>query len=300
MGIVGLASGSVIARGAMRGAFVCVLALFPVAASAAWLPGTFMAKALARVIAAQRESSLKADYGWDRGVCLMGALLKPGESLGVSRTLRAGESYLFVAGGSDGATGLTLSLLNSQGMCVAQDARGKATSVVTYSPASTELFSIRIRSRAASQPGFCALGLFREHGTRVHADHVATTAAELIARSSRLAERARGARFSQEPKQWALFGTIMQPGDTQTIPLRGAGRARHAILAAGDGNARNLDLFLLDASGRSRRKNSQPSAHPFLVYETRKGCSYRLRWRNTESRGASLVITAILDIGIDG
>lgn len=291
-------TGRVSARRALRLALVCALVAIPGAASAEWQPGTFMAKALARVMAAGRLLSEKTPYGWDRDICLMGAFLKPKDSIGFGRTLQAGESYVFVAGGDDDVKDLDLFVVDSEGNRVATDSKADATPMVEFSPEKTGQYAVRIRLFGASRASFCALGVFRKNGFDVPVDSLSTAAAKLIAACGKISEKAKGARFHQEPNQWALFGAIMKQGETQTVTNLAPEDANHAFICMGDSNAKNLDLFLLDGSQQSLKEDTDTDANPLVLFATKKGQSYGLRFKNTESSAAALVMTAILDIGV--
>jgi hypothetical protein len=122
-----------------------------------------------------------------------------------------------------------------------------------------------------------------------------TTALQKINAEGRLASQRATVRFHQEHNQWTLFGAVLRPGDTTTISgLHLEGR-QHVFVAAGDSNARILDLALLDASGRQVKKDDKPDSVAVVVART-ANTTYQLALSNVESTGPALVTVIILDV----
>jgi hypothetical protein len=259
-----------------------------------WRPGRNMAKAVAGVMDSARL--LPKDIGYDNGICILGAFVRKGASVSFKRHLVSGERYTLLGGGGDLADDVDIYIVDSSGKVVAKDTDADATPVVGYVPTFSGEYSIRLNLYEASGSEFCALVILREGGWNVPVSNLVTATGKCIIACNLIADAAGGARFHDEPNQWSLFGSILREGESVSVTNLTMERRRHAIVAAGDNNVDDLDLFLLGPNGQTLEKDIRPDSFAVIDYRTGNHTSYGLRIKNESSYGATLVLASVLDL----
>jgi hypothetical protein len=257
-------------------------------------PGVTMAEAVARVLGGAVAAERKTNLGFDRGVTFMGAMLPPRSHINWRMQMEAGRRYAFLGGGDDGATDVDLAVVDAAGQTLARDQLSDAKPVVDFTPPQTGVYVVRLSLTKASRPSFCAMAVLRQGGFTIPVKNM-TTALQKIIAAGRLASQRATVRFHEEQNQWTLFGAVLRPGDTTTISGLHLEARQHVFVAAGDSNAKILDLALLDASGRQVKKDDKPDSVAVVVART-ADATYQLALSNVESTGPALVTVIILDV----
>jgi hypothetical protein len=266
----------------------------PAPGSGEFRPGVHMSTAVARVLVSALNAERKTNLGFDRGVTFMGAFLRPQAFINWGLKLQAGTSYAFLGGGDDGATDVDLTVLNAAGLVVARDQLTDAKPAVAFTPVESGSYTVRVTLSRASRASFCALAVMRQSGFTVPVNNM-TTALKKIMAAGRLASQRASVRFHEERNQWALFGAVLRPGDTSTISGLNLEGRQHVFLAAGDANARVIELALQDQFGNLVKRDPKPDSVAVVVANTPAG-RYRLVLTNSQSTGPALIAAVILDV----
>lgn len=274
----------------------CWLSARPARSYAEWSPGKHMAKAVANVMAAARTVNDLSDYGYDDGICILGAYVRRGASVSITQSLKADERYLLLGGGGDYAEDVDIHLLNADGREVASDTDTDATPIVRYTPKYTGKYTLRLTLYKGRGSEFCALAIMREDGWDVPVSNLVKATGKCIAAGALINDEVGNASFHEEPNQWAFFGAVMREGDLVSLTNMTMERRRHAFLATCDGVADDVDLFVLDNGGSVVAENVKPDAVPLVLHRTGESSSYGVRLKNEQSRRPSLVVAAILDL----
>jgi hypothetical protein len=266
----------------------------PAAPPGEFRPGVPMAAAIARVLGGAVSAEKKTNLGFDRGVTFMGALLQPKGFINWRMQMEVGMRYAFLGGGDDGAVDVDLAVIDSSGRTLAHDQLADAKPVVDFTPTQTGVYVVRMTLAHATRPSFCALAVLRQGGFTVPVKNMTTSLQKIMA-AGRLASQRASVRFHEEPNQWALFGAVLRPGDTTTISGLNLEGRQHVLVAAGDANAKVLDMALLDANGHVVKKDDKPDSVAVVVART-ANATYQLTITNVESTGPALVTAVILDV----
>ena len=82
--------------------------------------------------------------------------------------------------------------------------------------------------------------------------------------------------------------------------IMNSGTGHRVMLSAGDGNSRDIDLFVLDSADQIQSKDDDADPLPIVSVNTRSASSSGLRITNAQSRGRTLILTAYLDLESNG
>lgn len=261
-----------------------------------WVPGRDLLVAVAEIVTAVAVNTEGTEYGYDEGISVLGALLKPNRDVTIRRPLVAGTSYLFVGGGDEDVEDVDIHLIDLQGNEVGKDNKRDAGPVVSYTPSQSGMYDIRLRLYKASVECFCILVILQKGGYDVPLGNLAIAVGKTVACWTQIAILAEEGGFHDEPNQWTLYGTILNPKRDITVTNLTVETRKHMIFATGDDNAEDIDIFLLDDKGQILASDEEPNSVPAIEYRTGGHPSYGLRIKNVRSDGATLVIATILDI----
>lgn len=299
-----LMKGSIKCRLAVWTLVIWALVMFrPAAADATtgddgWGPGTFMIQSIGAVLQGALAIGDGSAIGFDdEAHCLFGAYVANGSSIAVTRVLQAGKTYVFLGGGDDDVADLDIEVRNEAGRVVAKDDDDDNTPIVLYSPEGTAKFSIQLslyKSRTSSS--FVSLAIMRKGGYDIPVVHLRDAVAQCFAMCERAHAALGGVRFHDRQNQWALVGGVLEQGETVSLGNMALEEARHAFVTAGDRDALDLDMTLVDqATGKIVDRDVEGDSKPVIVYTTRPTTSYKLGVVNVRSSGPAMVVTAILE-----
>jgi hypothetical protein len=261
-------------------------------------PWLFMAQAVGAVVRVGHEVAQQSTaLGWYENVSVLGAFVRVGQSSSFRLPLRAGEIYAFVGGGDNDATDVDLLVKDSTGQVLARDRLANATPSVVFSPPTSGSYSITVDLYSATTSGsFVALAVLSNGPRRysVPLDNLVSAFMKGLAQAALLSE-AGGIRWYHEgSNQWAMFGQVVEQGDSMRIQQLTMDERLHAVVAAGDDTAQDLDLFLR-RQGRMLKSDDDLDATPMLSYYTSAGPGYEIEVKNVRSRGPSLVVATIVE-----
>lgn len=259
-----------------------------------WGPGERMTEAVTRVMAGARGLTNASDYGYDKDICVLAAFLREKGKAEFNRSFTRGEKYALVGGGDNSAEDVDIEILDSKGKVVASDTKTDAIPVVTFTAPSTGTYTVRL-TLYKGRPSFCAAVILRDGGYDIPVRNLSTALANLIVRCNAI-DRATSdtVTFHDVANQWAMFGTVLSEDTDLKITNIDLGTGKRCVLAVGDGNARDLDLFLLDRDGDTVAKDIDPDAIPTIFYTARNFRSAGVKIKNESSNGKTLVLTAFL------
>jgi hypothetical protein len=104
--------------------------------------------------------------------------------------------------------------------------------------------------------------------------------------------------FLQEAGEWAVIGRVLNKGDVAVYSDLRLGTGRRVVVAGGDSKTRDIDLGLFEdvANGQALDTDTLPDDDPVLDARTQSEKRYRLMLENADSSGATVVMTALLDV----
>jgi hypothetical protein len=269
---------------------------FPECASRADSDATnAMIQAVSGVAETARKIQDKTRYGYDDNISLLGAYLKTDASVTLTKQLKKGDRYALLGSGDEDAQDVDISINDSNNERVAADTDNDPKAVVEFEPKQTGKYTIILKlHKSRKNASFCALAILRKGGWNVPDSNFVDAMAKCIATCSQLGKSRKDLHFHDQPNQWSLFGSVLEMGKETTLPNITMGEGKRIFVAAGDGNALNVDLFLLNKSGNVVEKDDEPDASPIFEYKTSSSSTYSVRIKNVKSKGPSIVISAIL------
>jgi hypothetical protein len=265
--------------------------------------GTYLKEAFNRVTGNAELTKRLVGYGYNSGTSVMAAWLDAGGKVTMRLYLNAGTEYLFLAGGDQDALDVDLAIKDESGRILVQDVRTDPDAVVAFTPRSSAYYTMEVslfKSRD-SVPCVCVATILKKGGWDVplrNLDQAAANFVRVLAQADNELQRKSGKRLDlhREKGQWAMFGAVLPQGETTDVFNLTLGSGPRAFFATGDDNARDVDLFLLDNAGkRTIREDTRTDRDASFVHEPGPGM-HRLRVRNFQSTGPSLVMMGVFDI----
>jgi hypothetical protein len=263
-----------------------------------WVPGERMTDAMTKMMATVRAVSDKTTFGYDNGVCLMAAFVPEKGKVAFNRQLVKDQRYAILAVGEGSVQDLDLEVVDDRGRVVASDTKADPEAVVIFRAPATGTYTLRLHLFKARSASFCAVAVLREGGYDVPVRNLTDAASGLIAEGTRLHEskRGRSVTFLDTPNQWAVYGSVLKPGEDVRITGLQFGVGERALLAAGDTNSTDIDLWLEDENGKNLDSDTDPDARPKINLFAKHRPSHGMRVKNVAARGPALVLSAILQV----
>ena len=261
-----------------------------------WRPGQEMLQAVGRVMIGARKAHDDAGYGYMSGTCFLATYLKPGQESAMAFTLEEGESYVFLGGGDDDAKDVDIVVTDADGDAVAKDTDRDATPVTSFQPRRTGKYVVHLKLFDARVGCFCAVALLKKGGYNVPVQHLADATDNLLKWCEQIVKKVGGAKFSSGRGGWSIYGAVLKPGEDSTITKLDPGRASIIYCSAGDTDALDVDLYLLDDDQDVLKKDTDADPTPYVRYETRADRNYGLSTKCVKTDGGSpaLILTAAL------
>lgn len=272
----------------------------PQTAHADWTAGNNMLEATAEMSgAALGVIEKNPRLGFASGICLFGGRVQSGKSTGWTRSLTEGKTYVFVAGGDKNALDVDLTVKDSTGKIVAKDDDNQAVAAVTFAPQTTGTYTITLtlHDSKKSMPACAAMTFLQEGGAKVSTDNLTTALANNFALATALDSELRGKAklfFNDTSNQWALFGAILAPGEEKILNKLRFPEGTSVFAAAGDDNASDVDLFLLDSSQKVIAKDDDGDGKSIFEADTEEKTSYSLKIKNTKAKKSAFVVAISL------
>lgn len=230
----------------------------------------YLEQSLAVVMAAVTILSEKTTLGCDEGgICLVGTPLDIGETYILTRPFQAGRTYVLFAGGDEDASDVDLRISDENDQLVAADNREDRLAMVVFEPPQTGSYTIRMRLHSGdNRRSFCAFVVMRVNGVNVPGGNLGRAGDQFMERCRGLSTLhgllAGAVTFLDRPEHGALWGVVLEGDEEKTIRNVPFGAKPVTILAAGDTQARDLDLFVYDKNGDQEAQDTAPDATPML------------------------------------
>lgn len=270
----------------------------PMAAQTECPPAKYMLQAVANIIAKAKTVNNATDLGFQKDVCIMGAWLPVGKSVGWKLTLRAGTRYVFIGGGDDDVSDLDIYLYNAAGSEVGRDNKSDKTPVVEYTPSRTAEYTVKVKMYAAAGSGsFASMAIMSDNGYNIPLSNFKNAAAALFTSIQEICNLVDEMSFLDTDNQWALFGSVLDEKEERTIINIRLDDGKNIIIGASDQNADDIDLFLNDNNSTLLTKDDKADKKPLIGWNGNEEGSYQVKMKNAESDGyKSLVMIAITNI----
>lgn len=259
-------------------------------------------RAVERVGAIAAHLSSANNYGYDEGISLLGAFIRPGADCSINVELNEGVRYVFAGAGDDDARDVDIIVRNSAGTVVAKDTDADPTPIAVFTPDSTGIYTVSLklyRARAGATGSFCAMVQMRRDGWTIPEANLHASAAQCLAAASgvgRVANNRGGrARFYDEVNRWSLMGAALRSGEECSITLPGAGRHNLLFLAGGDSFAKEVAMRL-ESGGRTLEEYDENRPYAVFAHNTASGSRYKLVLKNTRSTKPTFLVSAIVDL----
>jgi serine/threonine protein kinase/tetratricopeptide (TPR) repeat protein len=269
----------------------------PPAGARAWVPGERMSHAIRHVMKCVREISDKTPYGYNEGVCILGAFLAPHAAISFTMPLGPNIDYAVIAAAGNDGDQVGVEVLGPDGQPVAQGIATAAGTVAAFRVPANGTYTLRQTLTRSQRASFCAMAVLREGGIDVPLRNLETSSAGIITVCSGVARKSPGTVVFQDAiNQWALFGGIVAAGQSFNVNNLRLGQGRRWVVAAGDEHASTIDLLLLNR-GQVAARDGTADARPVLSHDATAGIGYDLNVKNTRADGRSLILAAILRAG---
>ena len=263
--------------------------------AAEWKPGIGMTQAVGRVMGSVRRIGDNTSFGYDDGICIMAAFLRPGANIDFTRPLVGGQEYVILGGGDFDVEDLDIEIFDPYGRPLTRDVLNDPAPIVRFFAPATGIYTLRQKLFKARTGSFCVVAVLRAGGFDVPVSNLLVATTNLIDFCTRVNQnRGGGVVFHDAENQWAIFGSVLRPNEATTITRLALGQGRRVIVAAGDNNAADIDLFVLDQAGNTVVKDDESDATPIADIQVHGVNSAGLRLHNVQSRGPALVLSAFL------
>jgi hypothetical protein len=265
-----------------------------------WQPGINMTDLVAKLLTGGAAVVEDSEYGFHDTAFLAAFIAIDGESV-ITVPLEAGVEYCFVGAGDDDATDIDISVETLSGKVVTQDTETDNTPVVFVTPLKSMEYTIRLQLYEGKRDSFCGLIILRDGGWDIPQDNLSTAIANCMESCAEQAQAGGDVYFADEEGEWAVLGTLMQKDESHTwssISLRGG---EHRVVAGGDTQAEDLDLAVYREANGGRPEEQVASdteldGNPVVSFDAKSDELYRVEVENYESKGPTLVITAVLEV----
>lgn len=267
-----------------------------------WVPGGYMAQPLLEMLESSQILRVSDNYGYDdTGICMAAAYLAPGGAYEMTRYFSTGDEYVLLARGDTDATDVDLEILDDAGNRVAADESVDRMALFSFSPTDSGEYTIRLKLYDAERAAFCAFSVLRAQGHVVAlGDDLLTVArflqmCEAVSQEVRTAKAA--AQFLAEPNQAAIWGVVLRGNESASISNVDLGNALCFIMAAGDSQSDDLDVFLDDAAGNVLEQDIETDAEAVLAYLPEKGrADYTVRVKNADSGAPAFALFGVIQV----
>ncbi len=282
----------------------CALALVGVglcapsaSAEQKWVPGKRFVQSATRVMGPIQKIIKETNYGYSEGICVLAAFLTDKEEVGFNRFFDKGKKYAILGGGDDGVEDLDI-IVTRNGRQIVADVALDAAPVVEFTAPEAGAYSITVKmAKSKKNGGFATICILADGGYSVPAENLAEALTNLITQCEEIDSRVKqNVVFTSGSNQWAVFGSIVRQNGDLTIEKLTPGRGTRVLISGGDKTTSDIDLALLDATGKVAKEDVDDDALPRVVFEAKQGSSYGFRVKNVKSRGASLILTAMLSV----
>ncbi len=280
----------------------CIIASISTRAARADDGITCMTKAMARVASAVRLVSDKSQFGYQKGLSLLGAYIRQGAECTITLPLQKGEAYAFVGAGDDDVKILNIVVEDdATGDVVAKDEDTEKFAMVIFEPNKTGKYRVKLRFLKGSVldgtkvPSFCGLGILRKGGWDVPTSNLVDAVGRCMAKVQSLAAPGLAHHFLDIPNQWSFFGGVANEGSEMTLNKMTLGAGSHLFCAASDTHANAIKFSLLNDQEDVIKEDAYDDTFKIFAASTVGSKTYGLRLINKDSKSPSMIVGVVLD-----
>lgn len=218
-------------------------------------------------------------------------------------TLDGGTCYAFATFGGPGANDTDVYLVDGEGHWLAQDARADRDAVVRFCAPSNATYNLQVRLLSGAGPVF-TVAYVQAAATATAPPDTGPVISDTSTAGAGVDENFALLDADMRARGYESFGTSargeLSEAGTNAYDVDLEGGKCYAILAVGDSGVRNLDLMLLDATGREVDRDVAADARPIVRVCPPANGHYRMQVRMASGTGAYIYAAYRWPRGIRG
>ena len=272
-----------------------ILSFFATPVRADWQPGEGMAASMAINLLLGKQIEENSELGFC-DTCYLGAYIRPGDNSWFQMPLEGGVQYVF-AGAVDKKCDLDILIEDSRGRQLAADDATDNVPVVRFTPPSTQVYKMRLKLYSAPGSRFCGIVLLKEGGWTLPIENLGASAAQMLSRCEQVSSVA-AAKFLDVSGEWAVIGSVCRNGGSAGWSDMKFGTGRRVVVTGADVHSRDTDLQLRKDGGSNSVVDTDADGdnQPVLEFRSQGSDRYSLLIENARSSGATIIMTALLEI----
>lgn len=258
-----------------------------------WRPGQYMIQAWSKTIASALYLEENSNFGLKNDFCVLGAYLGEGKSVSLSTYLSRSNEYVFIGGGDEDATDLDIRIKSESGTLLTEDNERDNNPVVRFQPRSSGTYTIELDLYDCSANGsFVCIALMKKYGNTVPVSNVVDVGKKFFEIGEEFCRRLGGVKFHDSYSSWCMYTSILDEGEYSQMGNVRLGSSNHIFYAVGDQNIDDVDLSIYD--GNAWETDDEVDSLPILDIRSYSYKRYKVKTKNYDSNGKSLIITGIL------
>lgn len=219
---------------------------------------------------------------WRPGLCAAATPLRVGGHRDLALALRAGRSYAVVGSAATGGYDLDLYLRDPDGAVILADTARDDTPVLEFTAPADGRYLLQLALTAGPTPTTtAALVVLTDEGVPLSRLAFTSLTEGFFAAAAGMDRW----RWAEPAAGWPLLGAMVPAGGGVTLTELPLAAGPNLLAAAGEREARRIDLYLADAAGRIVVGTEGPGAYPVLRYEVPRPATYDLRIEQPRGRG---------------
>lgn len=251
-----------------------------------WGPGQRMAEALSDAVD-EATAQIKADddLGFDDNTCLLATFMEKGKATSFTRDLKAGTTYVFIAGGDTTAEDVDFEVLRDNKV-VARDARDDRTAILKFRPGTSGRYSIRVNladSSSQFKKSFVAVTTLSTDGWSVPTDRMAEAVAGIIAMGAAIEDKMGTTIWQDAENQFAIYGQVLAPNSSFQIDNILFQDGNYTVAGACDKMSDDIDLQLL-SNGKVLDEDIEDDSVPIIQLNKNRSRYLSVRLKNEGSK----------------
>jgi len=268
-----------------------------------WIPGQRLKLSLGRVLDKAKKLAETQDYAVAEDISLFAGFVLDGESLILTRELKAQQSYRFFAAGDRNAIDVDLAILDRDGQVLVEDTDDDAEPIVRFTPKTDGSYKLRLSLEGTKDDkvgSFLSLIGMSTEGYTVPGSNLDAMLKQLGERLN-AAQKTAMTKFEKElffhsgNGGIALFGAVLEPDENLTIQGLSLIPADYLILSASDRNAKNLDLIAMNATKKILKSCEDDDDNPVLVFGvTANTGKVNVQLKNVDAKGPTFCMFSVL------
>lgn len=232
--------------------------------------------------------------GYTRSEQPRGIVLQQGQDRNFPLNLEAGTCYAFASLGGPGATDTDVFVVDGAGNELARDTEQGQEGLARFCAPTTGSYTLRARMYRGHGPLFVA-GYAKTPEPQQHAQTAPPTppSQPLIEAHSQagpgLEENFRLLDADMQARGYQSYGDPSRgqlgEGQTRDFPIELEGGKCYAILAVGDNGVRDMNLVMLDPSGKALDRDIEQNARPVVRVCPQKSGQFTMRMQMVQGSG---------------